>query len=210
MELQYYGGNCLRINTRKAQIVVDDNLDQLGLKSITKPSDICVHTTANIPDHECKFEANMPGEYEVSGVTIRGIAARGYMDSEGQQSAVIYTLSADDTKIAILGHIHPELSDEQLEDIGLVDVAVVPVGNGGYTLDGAGALKLIKKMEPKVVIPTHYGDKGIKYEVPQVELVEAIKGLAMEPAETVDKFKPTAGELSDTTRLIVLNRQQNS
>ena len=207
MELSYYGSNCLRIITKKAQIVVDDNLDRLGLKSITKPTDICLLTSKQIPGHECQFEANMPGEYEVSGVTIRGIAARSHMDGEGQNSAVIYTLSADDTKIAILGHVHPDLTDDQVEEIGLVDVAVVPVGDSGYTLDGVGALGIIKKMEPKVVIPTHYGDKAIKYEVPQVELAEALKGLAMEPADTLAKFKPMGGELSDTTKLIVLERQ---
>jgi len=206
MELTYYGANCLRITTKKAQIVVDDNLDKLGLKSITKATDICLHTNKDIPQHECAFEAEMPGEYEVSGVTIRGIAARAHMDEEGKQSAVIYTLAADDTKIAVLGHIHPDLTDDQAEEIGLVDVAVIPVGNKGYTLDGVGALQVIKKLEPKVIIPVHYADPALKYEVAQDDLAAALKGLAMEPAETVPKFKP-AGELSDTTKLVVLELQ---
>ena len=207
MELSFFGANCLRITAKKAQIVVDDNLDKLGMKSITKPTDICLHTFKGIPEHECQFEADMPGEYEVSGVTIRGIAARAHMDEAGKQTAVVFTLAADDTKIAILGHIHPDLTDDQIEEIGLVDVAVIPVGNKGYTLDGVGALQVIKKLEPKVIIPTHFTDKAIKYEVPQAELAEAVKGLAMEPAETLPKFKPTAGELSDATKLIVLERQ---
>ena len=207
MELTFYGANCLRIVTKKAQVVVDDNLDKIGLKSITKPTDVSLHSRSDMPDLPAAFTATMPGEYEVSGVTIRGIAARAHMDPEGQETAVIYTLSTDDTKIAVLGHIHPDITDDQIEEIGLVDVAVVPVGNSGYTLDGIGALKVIKKMEPKVVIPTHYADKAIKYDVPQIELAEALKGLAMEPAETVPRFKPTAGELSDTTKLIVLERQ---
>src|SRR5205085_3062514 len=107
----------------------------------------------------------------------------------------------------IIGHIYPELSEDQLESIGLVDVAIVPVGGNGYTLDGVGALQVIKKLEPKLVIPTHYADKAIKYEVPQVELAEALKGLAMEPTETVPKLKVKLNELSDTARLIVLERQ---
>jgi L-ascorbate metabolism protein UlaG (beta-lactamase superfamily) len=49
MELQYYGGDCLRITTKKAQIVIDDNLDKLGLKSVTKPTDISLHTHDGIP-----------------------------------------------------------------------------------------------------------------------------------------------------------------
>ncbi len=207
MELQYYGANCLRITTKNAQIVIDDNLSKLGLKSITKPGDIALLTSAEFSAPEgVRFVADMPGEYEMSGVIIHGIAARAHMDEEGKHTAVIYTIEADDMKIAILGHIYPELSEDQLEQIGMADIAVVPVGGNGYTLDGTGALKVIKQIEPKVVIPTHYADKAIKYEVPQAELADALKSMSMEPAERVEKYKIKAGEISDSTRLVVLER----
>jgi L-ascorbate metabolism protein UlaG (beta-lactamase superfamily) len=94
-----------------------------------------------------------------------------------------------------------------LEQIGLIDVAIVPVGGNGYTLDGVGALKVIKQLEPKIIIPTHYADKQIKYEVPQQELTEALKGLAMEPQETVARLRVKPAELTDTSQLIILERQ---
>lgn len=208
MELQYYGANCLRLSAKKAQIVVDDNLAKLGLKAVTKPSDISLRSSRDFSEHpDTVFRSEIPGEYEVAGVVIHGIAARSHMDEEGKQTAVIYTIQADDTKVAILGHIYPELSEEQLEQIGLVDVAVVPVGGNGYTLDGVGALKVIKQIEPKVVIPTHYADKAIKYEVPQTELADAVKSLGMEVSETVGKYRIKPTELSDTAKLVVLERQ---
>jgi hypothetical protein len=208
MELQFFGANCLRLLAKKATIVVDDNLANLGLKSITKPDDISLRTSVRlIPEHPSRFSAEMPGEYEIAGAVIHGVAARAHMDKEDEHTAVIYTVEADDIKVAIIGHIYPELSEDQLEQIGLVDVAVIPVGNSGYTMDAVGALKVIKAIEPKAVIPTHYADKAIKYEVSQVDLAEALKNLGMEPAETLDKYRPKIGELTDTTRLIVLNRQ---
>jgi L-ascorbate metabolism protein UlaG (beta-lactamase superfamily) len=207
VELQYYGANCLRITTKKAQIIVDDNLSQLGLKTVTKPSDISLKTFSGIPDQEARFKIDMPGEYETAGVVMHGVAARAHMDEEGKHSATIYTIEADGTRVAILGHIFPELSEDQLEQIGMVDIVVVPVGDHGYTMDGVGALKVIKEIEPKVVIPTHYGDKAVKYEVPQAEFADALKGLGMEATETVDKYKYKPGESSDSTHLIVLNRQ---
>jgi L-ascorbate metabolism protein UlaG (beta-lactamase superfamily) len=208
MELQFYGANCLRLSAKKAQIVVDDNLAKLGLKSVTKATDISLRTSREFPEHpEAAFTAEMPGEYEIAGVVIHGVAARAHMDEEGKNNAVIYTIQADDTKVAVLGHIYPELSEAQLEQIGMVDVAVVPVGGNGYTLDGVGALKVIKQIEPKVVIPTHYNDKAIRYEVPPAELDDAIKNLGMEISETVAKFKIKPSELSDTARLVVLERQ---
>lgn len=207
MELQYFGANCLRITTKKASIVVDDNLAKLGLKTISKLTDISLNTHTAIPKHETRFVIDMPGEYEISGVAIHGIPVRAHMDESGKHSAVIYTIAYEDLKVVILGHIYPELSEEQLEQIGLVDIAVIPVGNSGYTLDGAGALKLIKELEPKVIIPTHYGDSAVKYEVPQVDLAETLKVLTMEPSETLEKYKPKAIELTDSARLIVLKRQ---
>jgi L-ascorbate metabolism protein UlaG (beta-lactamase superfamily) len=206
VELSYFGANCLRITTKKAQVVVDDNLQKLGLKSITKPSDISLKTFKEVPNNDSRFKVDMPGEYETAGVIIHGVAARAHMDEEGKSAATIYTLEADGTRVAILGHIYPELSEDQLEEIGMVDIVVVPIGNSGYTLDAVGALKLVKQIEPKVIIPTHYADKDINYEMPQVELSDALKNLGMEMSETLDKYKYKPTELSDAMRLIVLNR----
>lgn len=207
MELQYLGANCVRLSGKKAQIIIDDNLAELGQKAVTKADDIALHTYKAVPKTDSRFMADTPGEYEISGAIINGIPARAHMDPEGKQNAVIYTVEVDDFKVAVIGHIFPELSEDQLEQIGLVDIALVPVGGNGYTLDGIGALKVIKAIEPKVVIPTHYADKGIKYEVPQAELADALKGLGMEPSETLDKYKPKLTELTDSTRLVVLTRQ---
>jgi L-ascorbate metabolism protein UlaG (beta-lactamase superfamily) len=207
LELQYFGANCLRLTAKKAQIVVDDNLEKLGLKTITKPGDISLRTHLDVPVHEARFAADMPGEYEISGVIIHGVAARSHMDEEGKHSATFYVMEVDGVKAGIAGHIYPDLSEDQLEQIGMLDILVVPVGGSGYTLDGVGALKVIKQIEPKVVIPVHYADKAIKYEVPQAELADALKNLGMEVAETVDKYKYKAAELTDAARLVVLNRQ---
>lgn len=208
MELQYFGANAVKISAKKFSIVVDDNLGQLGLKAITKPTDISLRTSISMPEHpQAAFSAEMPGEYEISGAIIHGIAARGHMEEEGHQGATIYTVEAEDARIAVVGHIYPDLNEEQLEAIGMVDVLVVPVGGNGYTLDGTGALSVVKKIEPKIVIPTHYADKALKYEVPQAGLAEALKGLAMEPSETVAKYKIRPGEPADSTKLVILERQ---
>ncbi|HUP26731.1 MAG TPA: MBL fold metallo-hydrolase, partial [Candidatus Limnocylindrales bacterium] len=156
---------------------------------------------------EPKIIINQPGEYEVSGMSVQGIAARAHMDEAGQQTATIFKIMNDDVRVAILGHVYPELNDNQLEALGTIDVLIVPVGGNGYTLDGIGALALIKKIEPKIVIPTHYEDKSVNYEVPQQPLEEALKGLAMEPGEPLPKLKLKSGEFPETTQLVILERQ---
>jgi L-ascorbate metabolism protein UlaG (beta-lactamase superfamily) len=206
MEIQFFGANCVRLSTKKANVTVDDNLVELGQKSVTKKDDVALFTSAHGASAEVKLAIDQPGEYEVSDISIQGIAARAHMDEEPQRSATIFKVVADDIRTVITGHIYPDLSDKQLEQLGRVDVLVIPVGGNGYTLDGVGALKVIKEIEPKIVIPTHYQDKTLKFPVPQAELEDALKGLAMEPFETIAKLKLKASDLADTTRLIVLER----
>jgi len=208
MEIQYCGANCVKLTTKKAAITIDDNLSELGLKSVSKAGDIVLFTGKVGESKEPKLVIAEPGEYEVSDISIQGIAARSHMAAdEKAKDATIFKIMADEVRIVVIGHIYPELSDKQLEAIGTTDVLIIPVGGNGYTLDPVGALKIIKKIEPKLVIPTHYADKAIKYEVPQQELSNAIKELAMEPKETVPKLKLKPADLTDTTQLIVVERQ---
>lgn len=208
MELQYYGANCMRLTTKKASIVLDDNLAELGLKSVTKAGDIVLSTTGHgLPVVDVKLVLDQPGEFEVSDISIQGIAARAHIDEVGRRAATMFKIVGEDIRVAVLGHIYPDLTNDQLETLGTIDVLLIPVGGNGYTLDPVGALKLIKAIEPKIVVPTHYDDPEIKYPVPQQTLEDAIKGLSMEVRETVGKLKVKAGEMAETTQLIVLERQ---
>ena len=206
MDVQLYGANALRLTTKIANIIIDDNLVDLGQKSLTKEGDIALFTAAQHPQPAAKTKQTIdyPGEYEVSGVSIRGIPARAHMDEDGKESAVIYKLTAQDLRLVVLGHIYPDLTDDQLEAIGTTDVLFVPVGGNGYTLDSVGALKLIRKIEPKLVIPTHYDNSKLNFPVPQTPLAEALKNMSMEPIQTVDKLKLKSADLPESTQLIVL------
>ncbi len=207
MDVQFYGANCVVISGKQIRLIVDDNLAGLGAKSMSREGDIALFThAASKPNSQAKIAIDEPGEYEVSGVSVYGIGARAHMDEEGQKTATMYKLIIDDTSILITGHIYPELSDDQLEAIGMVDVMFVPVGGNGYTLDGIGALKLIKKVEPKLVVPTHYDDAALQFPVPQQPLDQCLKTLAMEPKETTPKLKLKSAELGDVTQLVVIEK----
>jgi L-ascorbate metabolism protein UlaG (beta-lactamase superfamily) len=209
MEIQFYGANCIKITSKKTTLVIDDNLAKLGLKPVTSAKDIVLVTSDQIElPAETHFNISQPGEYEVSEISIEGIPARSHMDEEGKTSAIMYKIMLDDVRIGITGHVHPDLSDAQLEALGTVDILFVPVGGNGYTLDGIGAHKVIKDVEPKLVIPTHFADPKLNYEVPQAPLEESLKALAMEPGETLDVLKLKNFDLGEgSTKLIVLNRQ---
>jgi L-ascorbate metabolism protein UlaG (beta-lactamase superfamily) len=207
MDIQFHGANCVTLGAKQARVVIDDNLAELGGKSVTKPGDIVLQTgESKVSSTGAKIVIDQPGEYEVAGIHIYGIAARAHMDEEGKQSATMYKVLADDLRILVVGHVYPSLTDAQLESIGMVDIMIIPVGGNGYTLDGVGALKLVKEVEPKLVIPTHYEDKHINYPMPQQPLESALKGLAMEAKETVSKLKVKPADIAESTQLVILER----
>ncbi len=207
MDFQFYGANCVTFTYKGTRIVIDDNLAELGAKSILKPTDVALYTTVlETPAPDVKLVLMHPGEYEVADISIYGIAARSHMDEPGKRSATMFKLIVGDVSVFFPGHIYPDLTDDELESIGLVDVMFVPVGGNGYTIDPVGALKLIKKVEPKLIIPTHYADKALNYPVPQQELSQALSDIAMETAETTAKLKLKPADITDTARLIVLEK----
>lgn len=209
MDMQFYGANCLVLANKQNRLVIDDNLATLGAKSIIKDGDICLYTSAHAAVlAKPKLIIDMPGEYEVSNVSIFGLQARAHMDEDQKKTAVMYKITWGETRILVTGHVFPKLSDNQLESVGIVDVMFVPVGGNGFTLDATGALQLIKAVEPKIVIPTHFDIKDLNFEVPQTSLADALHTLGMEPKETVSKyqFKPT--EVTDTTQLVLLESSQ--
>lgn len=207
MDVQFYGANCIAFSTKGVRVVVDDNLVELGGKSVLRPGDIALYTGAHeAPKVEAKLVVEHGGEYEVSDVSIYGIPARSHMDEEGRLTATMYKVISKEVSIFFPGHVYPELTGDQLESIGMIDIMCIPVGGNGYTLDPVGALKVIKKIEPKVLIPTHYDDKTLKFPVPQQTLEQALSALSMEPTETTPKLKFKAGELGDTMQLIILER----
>jgi L-ascorbate metabolism protein UlaG (beta-lactamase superfamily) len=206
MDLQYYGANCVSLSHKGTRIVIDDNLSDLGGKSILKSEDVALFTGAHGSADKARISFDGPGEYEVSDISIIGITARAHIDEPGQNNATMFKLRVGELGVLFTGHIYPELTDAQLEAIGVIDLLVVPVGGNGYTLDPVGALKLIKAIEPKLVVPTHYADTALNYPVPQQDLSNVLKEIAMEPKETVTKLKLKHGELSDVTQLIVLEK----
>lgn len=194
-EVEYKGGNTLIISTKNGTIVMDPKLSINGLKDIVIKDAIEIATeprfASNGPDAKLLIEG--PGEYGVGDFDIRGIAAQRHLDSDDKPLlCTIYRIEIGDVRLGIIGNIYEKLSDDQLEELGLVDILVIPVGGNGYTLDAIGASSLVSKIDPKVVIPVHYADSAIKYEVVQSSLDEFVKDLGA-PVETVPKYKVKSG-----------------
>lgn len=195
-EIEYKGANAIIISTKKAKLIVDPKLSLVGLKDLNVKGavELASEERFAITDPDVNIVIDGPGEYGVAGFDILGVAAQRHLDSESEgKTSTMYRVEIEGTRIGIIGNIYEKLSDDQLEQLGVLDILIVPIGGGGYTLDLTGAIKIIKMISPKIVIPVHYADASLRYEVPQGDLTTFINELGA-PVETVQKykFKPTS------------------
>lgn len=209
-EIEYKGGNGVVLTTKNARVLVDPKLSVVGLKDMAvKEGDVELATEArfalNSPATRLVIEG--PGEYGIADFDIRGVAAQRHLDAATDPLAsTMYRVEVGDLRVAVVGNVYEKLSEEQLEEIGLVDVLIIPVGGNGYTLDATGAATLTRQIDPKVVIPVHYADDALKYEVPQAPLEEFTKELGA-PVEEVAKYKlKQSGSLPAVLTVIKLER----
>lgn len=209
MEIEFFGANCFRLKTKDTSIVIDDDLDKHGAKNITKEKDVLLVSSKAVDASKSASQARLvlesAGEFEVGDISIKGLQTRGHMDEEGLQTATVFQCIYANTTVTILGHVHPNLSDDVQELAGGTDILIVPVGGNGFTLDAVGATSAIKAIEPDVVIPSHYETKGLKFEVPPAPLEDFVKtsGLSFEQSEDSYKLGSSSVE-SGKTQLIVL------
>ncbi len=92
-------------------------------------------------------------------------------DSNGQERGLntIFVVETGGLRIAHLGDFgQPELTEDQLNALGEIDVLLIPVG-GIFTIDAAGATKIVEQIGPRMVIPMHYGTPSLSIGLESVD-----------------------------------------
>ena len=180
-KITWAGQSCFQIivsngKDHEATIVIDPFDEKIGLKVPNFSADV-VLTTHNHHDHNNvgaikgnPFIIQNPGEYEIKEVFVQGIPSF-HDDKEGKERGLntIYSIEVEDMRFCHLGDFgQKQLTDEQLEKIGEVDILMIPVG-GTFTIDSSEAAKVVGQIEPKIVVPMHYGLPKLKVELDGVE-----------------------------------------
>jgi len=208
VDITWLGLSCFRIRGSQAVIITDPFPPGLGYTLGKQTADI-VTVSHQHPSHSYDQGIGSehrlvkgPGEYEISGVLILGVST--YHDSVKGQSRgknTIYLMEIDGVNVLHLGDLGHALNDEQAEEIGNVDILLLPVG-GVNTINAAMAAEVIRKLEPKVVVPMHYKtEKGS----PDLEPVENfLKEMGKTLVEPRPKLTISRNSLPLTTEVVVL------
>ena len=143
-----------------------------------------------------------PGEYEINGVLIIGIATFHDADKgEKRGKNTAYLIEVDEVSICHLGDLGHVLTAQQVEEIGNVDVLLLPVG-GVSTINASMAAEIVRQLEPKVVVPMHYKTPALSRELEPVE--GFLKEVGVKQVEPQPKLSLTKSNLPVSTQVFLL------
>jgi L-ascorbate metabolism protein UlaG (beta-lactamase superfamily) len=199
MELTYHGHSCVRLRGREMTVVIDP--PQTTLPGLAKGTlGIIVRTEGATDPVKLRHregelqEVCGPGEFEIGGVGILGLAAG---------ETTLMRVAVDDVRVVAAGRLRRQLTEDEIDSLGHVDVLVIPVG-GGDALSAVDAAKLVKAVEPSIVVPARFGAGG-GGEYDSVGKFAQEMGLAEGTWEAQPRLVLTGstGE-TDETRVVVL------
>ena len=214
MNIVWYGQSFFELGVKgqdgEVKIAVDPFGENLGLKVPKVEASLALISHQHSDHNNLKaisgnpFVIDTAGEYEVKGIFIKGISA--FNDNQkGQErgAVVIYTIEAEGMRLCHLSDLgQKELTPEQIEEIGEVDILMIPAG-GKYTVDAKDASEIISQIEPKVVIPMHYQVAGAGSDLDSMDKFYKVMGV--EGLVKQKKLKISAKDLpKEDTQIIVL------
>ncbi len=209
MEITWLGHSSFRIKGAQTTIITDPYPPELGY-SFGKQTAAIVTVSHQHPNHSfvqgVAGEPRIikgPGEYEIANTLVIGLAT--FHDKEdGRQKGknTIYAMQLDDISICHLGDLGHVLSAQQVEDIGNVDVLLIPVG-GVSTINATSAAEVVRQLEPKAVVPMHYKTPAISRELEPVD--RFLKEMSVKDTTSRPKLTFTKSNLPATTQVFLLD-----
>lgn len=212
MEITWYGHSCFRITERNLATLVTDPYDHraVGHEPLKLKADIVTVSHA-APGHNYlngvkgdPFVISGPGEFEIGGVFITGVQTNGHTKkTQDEPHNTLYLIDYNGINVLHLGAINRVPTQTEVEALGPVHIALVPVG-GGSGLNAAKAAEIISLLEPNLVIPMHYAtpQSTIKLE----PLSKFLKEMGLTAVSTQPSLKVTsANALPEETQVIVLD-----
>lgn len=220
MTITYHGHSCFKLRGKAGSVVTDPYDDYIGFSLPSLSADIVTVSHTQHGDHnqtervsstarrERPFIIDHLGEYEVGGISVFG--AKSYHDdAQGAERGPnsIFTIAIDGVRACHLGDLGHELTENMVNDIGIIDVLFVPVG-GVYTINAKQAVSVARALEPSIVVPMHYNtaDHDQKTFGELQTLEDFLKEFGADNVTTVDKLKIEPDRLPEEMEVVVLEK----
>lgn len=211
MEITWYGQSCFRLADRGMAAVVTDPYDStiVGYQTLKLKADIVTVSHDDQGHNYLKAVRsgyrliNTPGEYEIGGVFITAVQTNSRGDrAKKEKRNLLYVFDYESVTIAHLGNLSRVPSQTEIEALGNVNVALVPVGSGG-SLNAAKAAEVVSLIEPGIIVPMHYSTPDSKIELTSVD--KFLKEMGVGKLETQPSLKLGRGSIPKESRVVLLS-----
>lgn len=213
MQITYLNHAAFLIETQNKRIVIDPyDPSFTGMKWKDIEADV-VCVTHQHEDHNYitgvtgnPYVIQTPGEYELGSIHIQGIQA--YHDTkQGQEKGpmTLYVINSEDMVVGHFGNLGHELEEEQAEQLGSIDILLIPVDGVG-SINAHSASAIVAQIDPFIVIPMHYKMVGTKTEEWGFAGVEEfLKEMGLEDMERKKSLSlKSKSALPEETEVVVL------
>lgn len=210
MDITWYGHSCFRISERgRITVVTDPYSEAIGLPLPKLKADV-VTISHDVPGHN-HWEAvkgqpyvlSGPGEYEIGGSFIMGIAMH-HVREDGPHMNVAYLIEYDNLTVLHLGDLNHVPEQSVIEEIGQVNVLLVPVG-GGNSLKASQAAEVVALVEPHFVVPMHYALPSLMVELDPVD--KFLKAMGVSKTLEAESLKVSVSDLPEQPQVVLLTPQ---
>jgi L-ascorbate metabolism protein UlaG (beta-lactamase superfamily) len=144
---------------------------------------------------------NSPGEYELKGIFVTGVHMTPSKNAKTAHQNNVFVVYIDDVAVCHLGDLEYVPSQKQVEEMGDIDVLLVPVG-GLSALKAGQAAEVISLIEPRLVIPMHYKLPNLTLKLDPVS--KFLQEMGLTKTDTVENLKVTKDGLPEETQIVLL------
>ena len=208
MDITWLGHSCFRIKSNQAVIITDPVPAETGY-TLGKQTANIVTVSHPHPSHSwvqgVEGEPHIvkgPGEYEISGVLVIGVSTfHDAVKGSARGKNTMYLMDIDGVAVCHTGDLGHVPGDDQVEEMGNVDVLMLPVG-GASTINATLATEVVRKLEPRIVIPMHYKTEKTTRDLDGVDLF--LKEMGQSGIEPRNKVSVTRNNLPASAQVYVL------
>ena len=146
-----------------------------------------------------------PGEYEISGLGVRGIATPMGDANDPRALNTVYVFDAELITVCQLGALAGPLTTQAAQLIGHVDVLITPAGGTDQEISADQAAAVTRTLEPRVIIPVH---PGVTLDGDDFSPLDAyVAEIGLPKPEPAARVTLTRSNLGEAQRLVLLRPQ---
>ncbi|MDP3999803.1 MAG: MBL fold metallo-hydrolase [bacterium] len=204
MVINWYGEGCFKVQTGGQTLLIDPDISSSGLTAPRGKVEATLRTLTPWPILPAEEEGRVvrgPGEYEVQGVEVGGFGLP--KESTENFLKTVYLVKAEGLSLCFLGHMTDYPDADLYEELKPVDLLFIPAGGKPF-LKQELAAKLIKQLEPKIIVASFFKVPGLKRSSDDVKSFAKELGLTAESDEKLVIKKKEVSEQKGI-RLIALS-----